>query len=198
MDIDELTNYNVPNSSEVQNHDSVFNLYDLPFPDMRFEVDIKELNYHKYKIKNVVAKMHSTVKHYLHIDQMDLDIVDGHLRGKGYFDGSNPKKIYLNPDFQFKRLDLGKLMLKFDNFGQDQLVSNNLTGLISGQLTGKIRMHTDMVPMLNESVIKLNFEVLNGAIMNYAPFLALEDFFKDKNLHRVVFYTQQKTINLDK
>lgn len=198
LDLDELTNYTEPAPTEKVDHDSVFNLYALPFPDMRFEVNIGELNYHKYKIKNVASKIHTTTDHYIHIDQMDLDVADGHLRGKGYFDGRDKNKIYLNPDFQFDRMDLTKLMLKFDNFGQDELVSNNLTGLISGKLSGKIRMHTDMVPIIEESLIRLNFSVLNGVIIGYAPLLALEDYFKDKNLHRVAFDTLQNSITIDK
>lgn len=198
LDVDELTNYNDPKPGEKIDHDSVFNIYELPFPDMRFEVNVGELNYHKYKITNVAAKLHTTTDHYIHIDQMDLDVADGHLKGKGYFDGRDKNKIYLNPDFQFDRMDLTKLMLKFDNFGQDELVSNNLTGKISGKLSGKIRMHTDMVPIIDESVIKMDFTVLNGVIIAYAPLLALEDFFKDKNLHRVAFDTLQNTVTIDK
>lgn len=198
LDVDELTNYHAPAANEKVEHDSIFNIYELPFPEMRFELDINELNYHQYKIKQVKAKLHTTENHYLHIDQMDLDVADGHLRGKGYFDGRDAKKIYLNPDFQFDNMDLTKLMLKFDNFGQDELVSNNLTGKISGKLSGKIRMHTDMVPVIDQSLIKLDFQVLNGVINNYAPFLALEDFFKDKNLHRIAFDTLQNSVTVDK
>lgn len=198
LDVDELTNYSVPSPDAKIDHDDVFNIYELPFTDMRFDVSINELNYHQYKIKNVKAKLHTTADHYLYIDQMDLDVADGHLRGKGYFDGRDPKKIYLNPDFQFDQMDLNKLMLKFDNFGQDELVANNLTGRISGKLSGKILMHTDLVPKIDESLIKLDFRVLNGVITGYAPFLALEDFFKDKNLHRIAFDTLQNTVTVDK
>jgi hypothetical protein len=198
LDVDELTNYSDPKPGEKIDHDSVFNIYELPFPDMRFEFKIGVLNYHKYKISNVAVKLHTTTEHYLHIDQMDMDLADGHLKGKGYFDGRDKSKIYLNPDFQFDRMDLTKLMLKFDNFGQDELVSNNLTGIISGKLTGKIRVHTDMVPIIEQSQIKMDFTVLKGVIIGYAPLLALEDYFKDKNLHRVAFDTLQNSITIDK
>ncbi len=198
LDVDELTNYHAPKAGEKIDHDSVFNIYELPFTDMRFDVDVATLNYHQYKIKNLKAKLHTTADHYLHIDQFDLDVADGHLRGKGYFDGRDAKKIYLNPDFQFSQMDLTKLMLKFDNFGQDELVANNLTGRISGKLSGKIRVHTDLVPIIDHSLVKLDFQVLNGAINSYAPFLALEDYFKDKNLHRIAFDTLQNNITIDK
>jgi hypothetical protein len=75
LDVDEITNYNDPRPGEQIDHDSVFNIYDLPFPDMRFEVNIGELNYHKYKITNVATKLHTTAEHYIHIDQMDLMVI---------------------------------------------------------------------------------------------------------------------------
>jgi hypothetical protein len=40
--------------------------------------------------------------------------------------------------------------------------------------------------------------VLNGVIIKYAPLLALEDFFKDKNLNRIAFDTLQNSITIDK
>jgi hypothetical protein len=197
LDIDELTNYDAPKPNEPVAHDSVFNIYELPFPDMRFDVQIGVLNYHKYQIKNVATKLHTTPEHYIYIDQMDLDVADGHLRGKGYFDGRKADKIYLNPDFSFTNMDLTKLLIKFDNFGQDELVSDNLTGRMSGKLTGKIRLHTDMVPIIDQSTMKLDLSVYNGVIIGYAPLLALEDYFKDKNLHRIAFDTLQNTISID-
>ena len=198
LDMDELMSFPPNKPSSKVDHDNVFNLYELPFVDMRFDVHINELIYSKQHIKNIHAKLHTTVNHFLHIDRLDLDVADGHLKGSGYFDGRDPKKIYLNPTFKFDQLDLSKLMLKFDNFGQDELISSNLTGKINGQLSGKIRMHTDLVPIIGESIIKLDFKVVQGIVIGYAPFLALEDFLKDKNLHRIAFDTLQNTITLDK
>lgn len=45
--------------------------------------------------------------------------------------------------------------------------------------------------------MKLDLSVYNGVIIGYAPLLALEDYFKDKNLHRIAFDTLQNTISID-
>jgi hypothetical protein len=198
LDIDQLTNYTEPKPGEKIDHDSVFNIYALPFPNMRFEVIINELNYHKQKFKNIKVKLKTTPEHYIYMDKLAIGVAGGQIFGKGYLDGRNKDKIYLNPEFEFSNIDLNKLMLKFDNFGQDELVSNNLTGIISGKLTGNIRLHTDMVPIIDESQIQLDFSVLNGVILKYAPLLALEDIFKDKNLNRIAFDTLQNSITIDK
>jgi hypothetical protein len=198
LDLDQLSNYVEPKPDEKIDHDSVFNIYQLPFPNMRFEVSINELNYHKQKFNNIKVNLKTTPEHYIYMEKLAIDVAGGQIKGKGYLDGRNKDKIYLNPDFEFKAIDLSKLLLKFDNFGQDELVSNNLTGKISGKLTGNIRLHTDMVPIIDESLIQLDFSVLNGVIIKYAPLLALEDFFKDKNLNRIAFDTLQNSITIDK
>jgi hypothetical protein len=196
LDLDELTNYTQPKPNEPVEHDAVFNIYEIPFTDMKFDVQIGQLNYHNYKLANLKANLRTTENHYIHIDKLDLDVAGGHINGTGYFNGSNPKAIYLTPDFTFKKLDLDQLMLKFDNFGQDEIVSDNLHGRISGRLTGKIHLHTDMVPIINDSEIHLDFEVVDGRIDNYGPMHAIADYFQDKNLDRVAFDTLQNRIDM--
>lgn len=196
LDLDELTNYTPPAKGEVVNHDSVFNIYDLPFTDMKFDLNIGQLNYHNYKLANVNGSLRTTEKHYIYIDKMDLDVAAGHIKVKGYLNGENSKAIYFSPDITFKKLDIDKLMLKFDNFGQDEFVSDNLHGFISGRLTGKIHMHTDMVPIIDDSEIHLDFEVLEGRLDNYGPMHAMADFFQDKNLDRIAFDTLRNKIDL--
>jgi hypothetical protein len=89
-----------------------------------------------------------------------------------------------------------KLLIKFYNFGQDELIADNLTGIMNGKLSGKIRMHVDMMPMIQESSLNLDLTVLKGVIHNYAPFLALRDYFKDKNLNKIAFDTLQNNFTL--
>ncbi len=196
LDIDELTNFTLPEKDEPVNHDSVFNIYELPFTDMRFVVDVKNLNYHHHRVENITGRLRTTQNHFLHLDTLSMDVAGGHIDLRGYFNGENSKAIYFSPDIRFRDLDMGKLMLKFDNFGQDELVADNLQGRITGRLTGKLHMHADMVPMMDDSNIKLDLEVLDGRIANYAPLLALGDFFADRNLNKILFDTLRNSFDM--
>jgi hypothetical protein len=199
LDFDQLFNYNPPppskNAAPVD-HDAVFNMYELPFPDMSFELDIKHLNYHRYLITNFKAKLRSQTNHYLYIDTLSMHLAGGDMFMKGYFDGSNPKLIYLNPQITFKNVDIDKLMFKFENFGQDYLVSENLHGKMSGKIWGKIHMHTDMIPKIDDSEIHMDIEVLSGKLEKYGPMEALSDYFKDKNLTKIIFDTLANHIDM--
>jgi hypothetical protein len=93
-------------------------------------------------------------------------------------------------------VDLDKLLFKFENFGQDHLVSENLHGKLSGRLTGKVHMHADAVPIIDDSELHLDVQVLNGRLENYSALHALAEFMKDKNLDRVRFDTLQNRFDM--
>jgi len=200
LDFDELFNYNPPpaNSTKVVDHDSVFNIYELPFTHMTFDFDIDHLNYHTYLIHNFHTKLRTTPQHYCYVEEGHLEAADGTFDLTGYFNGSNPKLIYFNPDIRMKNVDLDKLMIKFDNFGQDHLVSENLHGRLSGRLTGKIHLHTDLVPKIDDSDLDIEFEVLDGRLERYALFDYLAEYFSDRNLQSVRFDTLSNTLELNK
>ena len=117
---------------------------------------------------------------------------------RGYFNGSDPNHIYMQPDLVMHNVDLDKLLFKFENFGQDHLVSENLQGELSARIKGKIRVYPDMVPDLDQSNIEMDVKVLNGRLKNYDPMLALSDYMEDKNLQNIRFDTLQNKLDINK
>jgi uncharacterized protein involved in outer membrane biogenesis len=183
-------------NKQTSHHDAGFNVYTLPFSNMTIDVHIRKMNYHKYKISNIHGQLRTTENHYIHVDKLQMDLAGGHFDIKGYFNGSNPDLIYFHPNIKIKNVDLDQLMFKFDNFGQDYIVSNNLHGRFSGTITGKIHMHNDLVPKIDDSVIHMDVDVIDGKLENYSVFEYMSDYFKDKNLSKVLFDTLQNHIDL--
>lgn len=198
LDFDELFSYTPPPPGADVDHDSVFNIYTLPFTHLSMQADIGQLNYHKYLISNFKANLRTTPNHYLYVDACRMEIADGSMELSGYFNGSNPSKIYFSPDMKLTKVELDKLMLKFDNFGQDYLVSQNLHGRLSGRVTGNIRMHTDLVPVIQESELTIDFTVYDGKLERFALFDYMADYFADKNLKSVRFDTLSNVLTFRK
>lgn len=202
LDMDQLLKYNpmpatAKSKSDINlDHDSGFNIYDLPFTDMKFHFDIDHFNYHRYLIKELKAEMHITPDHYIHIDQMKLRAAGGKFDIKGYFNGSNPDLIYFSPEIEVENVDLDQLMFKFENFGQDYVVSENLHGKFTGHISGKIHMHNDLVPKIDDSEIHLDLDVIHGSLENYAMLHYMSDYFKDKHLDKVLFDTLSNHIDI--
>jgi len=201
LDFDELFNYTPPPPTKVptpQEHEAGFNIFELPFTDMNIQFYIKQLNYHRYSINDFITNARIQKNHFLYIDTLSLLAAGGRVGLAGYFNGADKSKIYFSPELTFDNLDLDKLLFKFENFGQDHLVSENIHGKISGTVTGKIRMHADMIPIVDDSEIHIDLNVIDGRLDNYPAFEALSDFFRDKNLKKVRFDTLRNHIDLAK
>ena len=199
LDFDQLFSYAPPMSdpeTKQVDHESGFNIFELPFSNMNFSMDIDHMNYHKYLLDDFQLKGRMQRDHYIYIDTMALKASGGEMRLNGYFNGSDPKAIYFSPNMELENVDLDKLLFKFDNFGQDQLVSDNLHGKLSGKLTGAIHMHPDLIPVINDSKLEMDIEVLNGSLNNFSAFSAMKDFFTDKNLDNVRVDTLRNTLQL--
>ena len=185
-------------SADVKAHAEAFNLYELPFTDMEFKADIEHFIYHRIDLQNIKTAIRTTPNHYIYIDTLNMDAAGGNIQLSGYFNGSDPKHIYMQPDLVLNNVDLDKLLFKFENFGQDHLVSENLQGKLSSRIKGKIRVYPDMVPDLDQSTINMDVKVLNGRLRNYDPMLALSDYMGDKNLQNIRFDSLQNSLTIEK
>ncbi len=201
LDLDELMNYNetsTTKSTGQSDHDDVFSIYDFDFGQFKISADVNQLNYHKYKLTNLNTVIRTEKNHMIHVDKLDFYAAGGHFDVKGYLSGKDKEHIYFKPTIEVRNLDLDKFMVKFDNFGQDHLVSENLHGAFSGKITGKIHLHADLVPKIDDSELNIDMTVLNGKLENYGPLLALGDYFEDSKLKQVHFDTLTNTFTLKK
>jgi hypothetical protein len=194
LDLDALLGYQGPEAE--QNHEEAFNIFDLPFPNLSITAEIGRMNYHRYWLENVDLRLRLQDDHYLYVDTLAMRVAEGRLRMKGYFNGSDSNNIYYFSDIWAENLDIDKLMVKFDNFGQDALINENIHGKITGYVKSTFKMHPDLTPILEKSEAHLELTVTDGSIVNFAPIMAMSDYFQDRNLRLVRFDTLRNVLDL--
>jgi hypothetical protein len=195
LDLDALMNYEV-NSKVDTAHEDAFNIFDVPFTDMKFSADIKKLNYHTFWLEDFRFNGRIQEDHYLFVDTLSVNVADGGLGMKGYFNGSDPKNIYFNSTMVANKLDLDKLLIKFENFGQDYFINDNIHGKVSGTIVSNFLVYPDFTPIIEKSEAKMDLRIYEGSIVNFAPLHAMADYFKDKNLNLVRFDTLENVMDL--
>jgi len=178
------------------NHQEAFNIFELPFSEMDFKAEIGKMYYHTFWLEDVVASARTTTNHYIHLDTLGLRAADGKLGIKGYFNGSDPQHIYFHSTMKAEKLDLDKLLIKFENFGQDYLINENLHGKVSGTITSKFLVYPDLTPIIDKSEAKMDLTIYQGSIVNFAPLSAMATYFSDRNLSNVRFDTLSNTFDL--
>ncbi len=208
IDFDELFNFQLESPTEkgaektarstedVAEHAGAYNIFEIPFTNMLFDVEIGHFIYHRYDLQNIVAKMRTTSNHYIYLDTLYMNAAGGSIAMNGYFNGSDPKHIYLSPNMRFSNVDLDQLLFKFENFGQDAIVSENLHGKLYSDIWGNIRVYPDLVPDLDQSEVHLDAIVLDGRLENYEPMMLFADYFGDKDLTNVRFDTLQNHMDI--
>jgi hypothetical protein len=180
----------------VSAHEEAFNIYEIPFTDMQFNVDVGHFIYHRLDLKNMKGQLRTTPDHFIYVDTLSMNTAGGEIALNGFLNGSDPKNIFLEPNLQLTDVDLDQLLFKFENFGQDVILSENLHGKLTAAITGKIRVYPDMTADIDESEVHLDAQVLKGRLENYAPVLMLSDYFGDKDLTKVRFDTLQNHMDI--
>ena len=116
LNFDQLTNYQKPvnnYASKTEDHEKGFNIYEVPFPNLKVDLNIEQLNYHLYNIRNFNGSIRTTSNHFIYIDTLSLEAAGGQIKMSGYFNGSNPKLIYFSPKMNLYNVHLDELLLKF-------------------------------------------------------------------------------------
>jgi len=183
-------------TEDVQSHSTAFNIYELPFTDMTFDIDVDHFIYHHIDLQSIKSRLRTTHNHYIYVDTLNLRAAGGQFLMSGYFNGSNPDRIYLKPNLKVIQADVDQLLFKYENFGQDEVLSDYVHGQLSADITGNIRVYPDMVPDIDQSEIHMDVELLNGRLENYEPVLMLSDYMGDKNLSLVKFDTLQNHMDI--
>jgi hypothetical protein len=202
LDIDEIINYTPPskNDSFIEtktDHDSGFSVFDFPLYDLFSLVQIKALNYHDHLLNSFNLQFETNSKKIIDLKDLSFQTEEGSIVISGKLDAQNKEKIFLKPEITISNLDLDKFMIKFDNLGQDYVLSDNLHGFFDGVISGTIHLHSDLTPKIDDSKMSIRMVLTDGKIENFAPLKVLENYFEDKNLNKVLFDTLRNEIFID-
>jgi hypothetical protein len=188
-------------SSDRRSNDSTprassFNIAALPFPDATVTARIGRLKFRSMLVDNLLLKLRTQSSRICTVDTMSFGMANGAFALTGSLDGTDSTALRCGVAAEVRRVDLQKLLLKMGNFGQNTLVSDNITGFATGSVAGTFTLHPDATPMLNKSEADIAVTIKQGELLNFAPFQAMAKFFNDKNLHRVRFDTLRNTLKL--
>ncbi|WP_212004093.1 AsmA-like C-terminal region-containing protein [Chitinophaga sp. HK235] len=202
LHVDELMNYDFTDhtpaaapqkATTVRENDSLhaagYNIFKTPFTDFDAQVNIGKIRYRKLWLKEVVASVHMQKDQRIRVDTISVRMAGGHIGMRGTFNAQDPNKLYFRSGIRLDTVDMTKMLMKFDNFGQDFVLNNNLKGKLTGHIRSNVRLHPDLTPVLSETTAKMDIEIHNGTLIDFGPMQAMSAYFKDKNLRMVRFDT---------
>lgn len=168
-------------------HEPELNVFALPFPKLDLVLEIDELINEKYKLNNLYAHFKANPNHQVWIDTLRFRAAGGQVGISGDLDGSNKRDLLLTARLELDRVDLDQLFVKFDNFGQDYLVSEQVHGRVSGRISTQAHLYPDLTPMLDKTEAHMELRIEDGRLENFAPMQAMSDFMGNRNLNNIRF-----------
>lgn len=201
-DIDELNGFNSQDNASKSNgnkstvdHDAGFNIFELPFPIARLDVHVEKLNYHKYKLSNLNFRARTDKEHRIHLDTCGFYAADGYIGLKGVVDGNDKSNIFAKLSLDLVHVNLNQMFYKLDNFGQDFLIQDNVSGFLTAHVNCRAKLHTDMTIDMSDMNADMDVKVENGFLKNFAPMHAMAEFLGNKNFDNIKFGLMENKLN---
>lgn len=168
----------------------------LPFMDFDLDVDVKHFEYLDYKMDRIKGNIQMSKSGTIDFKRCGFDMAGGKLRLSGMLDARDTNNIVFTPRLWIKNLVLDKTLAKFQNFGQDYILSDNLSGLLNAKVKGTVPLNKDLTPKMEKTDLTLDIQILNGELRNYKQLQEFASFFGDKNLNRIKFDTLDNVFTL--
>jgi len=175
-------------------HTDAFNIFQIPFIDFNATVDIGKIKYPHLWVKNLHSVVRMQANQQLYLDTLTMGIAEGRIMARAHFNGADPNKIYLRSRLRVEDVNIEKMLLKLDYFGQDYVINKNIKGRLNGQIRSYVRIHPDLTPLIDQSEAQLDVDIRDGELINFAPMKAMSSYFGDKNLMKIRFDTLRNTL----
>ena len=131
------------------------------------------------------------------IDQFKLKAFGGEVNTSAVYDTRQDTQVIVNFKNIIKKLDIHQLLVDGKNFDQEEFTSDNITGLLTSEVDGRIILTDSFDVIYDKIIVKGDFKLENGAIYNYEPLSELSkkpipglkdlDSLKFKTLNSQVF-----------
>lgn len=163
---------------------------------VKIDANISRLVFKNFVSDGVVAQVGLQQNNVI-VDELKVRQGRGFATLSGKLVGGEGESPF-NIKSSLKSMDVARLFRSFDNFGQDAITAENLEGAIDADT------HIQGTLLNNAGVKKgslkgyVTFNLKDGAINNFEPFLKLSKFvFKNRNLDAVQVKNLHGTINID-
>ena len=116
-----------------------------------------------------------------------MDALGGRGEGRFLITRKNDKSFLSQVSFTIDRIDINRTFRSFKNFGQDFIVADNLSGMLSGNFSLKLPLDSLLNPNTDNMSADGKYVIENGALVNFAPAKELSDFIEVSELENIKF-----------
>ncbi|MCL2413151.1 MAG: hypothetical protein FWC98_03325, partial [Bacteroidales bacterium] len=158
------------------------------------------LSVDKYQVDSVLLRnLRGNIQYQnqvLIVDRFSTDIFDGNVSGTVEMNFTNNARFPFRFEGLLSRINAEKMFAEMNNFGQTQITSENLNGLIDADVSAVGNYIPNVGLDLKTLWVTIQARVSNGELNNVAILQKLSRFVDEDALNNVRFATLENTIEI--
>ena len=160
-----------------------------------FDIDIHfdKFKYERIEIRDVVCQLQVKPGE-MFFNQLGFKTLNGNAVGNVTISEIKNENIQIVGHTIINNIDIHEFFYSLNNFGQDFIVADNLTGDMSGIINFDSKW-TNQFEIIDESILlESSVEVINGELYDFEPMQALSDYIKVPDLKHITFSSLKNDI----
>ncbi|PWE00133.1 AsmA family protein [Marinilabilia rubra] len=179
---DKISGENTPDNEEFLNFK-----YNL-----KGTLSVNSFKYNKSTFENLSCLFNLSDSLFI-IDQFKTDAFDGTLNNAIRYELYPDNRSVVAFRSQIDKMDISTLLKEFDDFDQKEISHEQLSGLFSTKMDGRIVMHGDSLVM-DSIQVKGDMKLEDGGLYNYKRAMELADFTSLDELDNMQFKTMESQL----
>lgn len=152
--------------------------------DVNFKIDT--LIYKTFSSSNLSGSVNYKTR-LLTFKTLDMHSMTGVISGNGFVAQNTNKSVIARGIFNIAGIDVNKTFKTFNNFGQDFIKAENLSGLLSGSLSLMLPMDSLLNPQIAALTAEGKYILAEGGLINFEPVKKLSSFIEISELENINF-----------
>ncbi len=195
LDVNDLLSNNTDSTIQNDSALSTTSTFWWDYLDGSIDIDVNQLSYDAFFADNIRGAL-SIDGSDIYFNNLEFKTADGIVKGNGNINLIGLEGLQLNASVLGEQLNVKKLFTEFNNFGQSNLLDENLDGDLFTNTKIK-SLWLDNYSLVEDSLYVLSdITISHGKLINYEPLEELSTFVKLKDLRNVEFSDMSNQVEI--
>ncbi|MGK7391785.1 MAG: AsmA family protein [Candidatus Cyclobacteriaceae bacterium M2_1C_046] len=197
LDLDQLLS--------VENKSATAKNYQFNLPEhikLELNAQVDALVVRRFKAKRISGKI-IVADSKLEAQKLSFESMGGVVKLMGDWKDLNKAGSLIDANFLLSGIQAKELFHSFENFGQDFITDDNLSGKIYAEVKTSLRLDQNLAFQPSSLTATLNTKIIEGQLVDFEPLYHLEKYLNNADLSKVQFaelenqiYIQNETVHL--
>ena len=174
---------------------TVYNIHFSPRLNFIFNSNVGHLSFRKFEANNIRGTFQLRNQKLIG-DPISFSAMDGSITASVMIDATNDSTILVTCNANFNKLNISKLFIQFEDFGQTTMTHANLKGIGTADIQFASVWKPDLTVDMNKIYVRSNMTIEKGELIKFEPMKSLSKYIEVSELEDIKFPAMQNVIEI--